>query len=130
MEPTVDVWTQLAEAGRRVTLDHWLESGAFNIADIDEDGIDLSIPSRVYADYYAPHRTAKALAEDLEGRGWTILFFPAEPYETAFIHTRKEARWTLEQLGGVTLDLWGVCQRFDAAFDGWFHISLAEDDEE
>src|SRR3546814_14020578 len=46
---------------------------------IRRDSIDLSVPARVYADFYAPQRTALVLEKALIDLGWDIIFFPAEP---------------------------------------------------
>lgn len=116
-----------AKAAMGTSFDQWIEVGRATIADIVE-GLNLRVATRVYADFYAPRATAKGFAAEIERHGWRVLFFPAEPYETAFIHTRQEKIWSLDELRQLTPELYRLSARFGAAYDGWFVISVDEDE--
>src|SRR3546814_6324101 len=71
--PRMDIWTRLFADRRLLSLEDHLALEEPIVDVIRRDSIDLSVPARVYADFYAPQRTALVLEKALIDRGWDII---------------------------------------------------------
>src|SRR3546814_8991649 len=70
----MDIWTRLFADRRLLSLEDHLALEEPIVDVIRRDSIDLSVPARVYADFYAPKRTELVLEKALIDRGWDIIF--------------------------------------------------------
>src|SRR3546814_19932918 len=96
--PRMDIWTRLFADRRLLSLEDHLALEEPIVDVIRRDSIDLSVPARVYADFYAPHRTALVLAPAFIDRDCAIIFFPANPYETTKTGSRPANNSTMPAL--------------------------------
>ena len=100
----------------------WLESAENTIADLIEDGEDLMAATRVYVDFIAPPSTEDDLVAEIERLGWNVRFQGA-----GFIHARREKIWTIAELRELAPYMIDFAAQFNAAYDGWYLVSPAED---